>query len=210
MSGVAQGRSRPSAGSSRRCWRRLGLRARRARRGCAGSPRLGSRAPSAGSGSGSRRPSPACPAAAADRSTSTSVRCQRRIVSGRTKTLLHRSRGSSRASAARSARSAGRQLGRPTWRRNTASSCRKTRISTSFAASDRQRNTTNPTRCRNSQYRQEMTTRRSCQHPAQRRRTEFRHHSPTNAKSCKPEGPQDLTARLFQLLLPLSSPHCAP
>jgi len=51
----------------------------------------------------------------------------------------------------------------------------KTRISTSFsfAAADRQRNTINPRRCRNSQYRQEMTTRRSCLHPAQRHRTAF-------------------------------------
>ena len=51
-----------------------------------------------------------------------SDRCQRRIVSGRTNTLPRRSRGSIRASAARNTRSAGRQLGRATCRRSTASS----------------------------------------------------------------------------------------
>jgi hypothetical protein len=41
----------------------------------------------------------------------------------------------------RQARSADRRRGRPTWRRNTSSSCRSTRISTSFARSERPKRT---------------------------------------------------------------------
>ena len=177
MSGGAPARCQPPAGSSRSCRPRSELRARRARRGFAGSPGLGSPAPAAGSARGSPGRLPACPAADQGMSNAVrpAVRCQRRIVSGRTKTLPHRSRGSSRASAARRARSAGRQFGRPTCRRSTANSCRKRRISTSFAASDRQRSTINPTRCRNSQYRHEITIRRSCQRRAPRAELSFRH-----------------------------------
>jgi hypothetical protein len=45
--------------------------------------------------------------------------------------------GNSLASAAITARSLHIGPGRPTWRRNTATSCRSTNISTSFDADDR-------------------------------------------------------------------------
>jgi hypothetical protein len=52
------------------------------------------------------------------------LRCQRRTVAAQTIRLTHRSRGSSRANAAINARSAGRNRGRDTCRRSTATSCR--------------------------------------------------------------------------------------
>jgi hypothetical protein len=61
--------------------------------------------------------------------------------------------GSSWLSAARSTRSAGRRRGRATCRLSTCNSCRRTRISTSFARSSRPRRTSSSSSRRTAQYR---------------------------------------------------------
>ena len=176
MSGVAPARCQPPAGSSRSCWPRSELRARRARRGFAGSPRLGSPAPAARSARGSPGRLLACPAA--DRGMSNAARPGPGANDGSFPAVrrrcppVARQQPSKRCEDGPISRSAFRPS---TCRRSTANSCRKTRISTSFAASDRQRNTINPTSCRNSQYRHEMTIHRSCQPRAPRAGLSFRH-----------------------------------
>jgi hypothetical protein len=72
----------------------------------------------------------------------TSRRCQRRIVSGRTRNTLHERRGSTRLNAASTSRACGSNRGRPTCRRRTDNSWRSTRISNSFERSPRASNTT--------------------------------------------------------------------
>jgi hypothetical protein len=64
----------------------------------------------------------------------TSRRCHRRIVSGVTRKIDQRRRGSALLSTASSARSAGWNSGRLTWRRSTRSWWRSTAISTSWRA----------------------------------------------------------------------------
>ena len=61
--------------------------------------------------------------------------CQVSRVPGVTIRCSHRRFGSSRAKAAIMARSAQCGFGRVTWRRRTATSCRSTKISTSFEVS---------------------------------------------------------------------------
>jgi hypothetical protein len=66
----------------------------------------------------------------------TSCRCQRNSVAGRTARLPKALRGSARPRAARIARSTGRSCARRGCRRRIASSCRSTRISSSFDRSE--------------------------------------------------------------------------
>src|SRR5262249_7839305 len=69
--------------------------------------------------------------------------CQRGRVSGRTENGCQLCRGRSRPSAASSSRSCGSNRGRPSCRRRIDSSCRSTRISSSFARSPRAKSTIN-------------------------------------------------------------------
>jgi hypothetical protein len=76
----------------------------------------------------------------------TSRRCQRSSVSGLTKNACHERRGSTRLSAAKSSRSRGVNCGLLTCRRRIDSSCRNTKISSSFERSPRRSSTTNSNR----------------------------------------------------------------
>ena len=87
----------------------------------------------------------------------TSSRCQRSSVAGVTKNDAHARRGNARLNAASSARSAGRSCERATWRWSSCCWWRSTRISISFARSDRIRSRSNSSSRRNAQYRSDNT-----------------------------------------------------
>src|SRR5262249_34848490 len=78
---------------------------------------------------------PAWPSALTRPAAADEVTMPAQSVAGWTKN--ERGRGKSRPSAASKTRSADRRRGRPTWRRNTCSSRRSSKISTSFARSER-------------------------------------------------------------------------
>jgi hypothetical protein len=91
----------------------------------------------------------------------TSRRCQRRSVSGLTKNAPHERRGNTRLSAVSSNRSSDVNRGRFTCRRRIDSSCRNTKISSSFERSPRASSTTSSNRRQTSAYTNEMTKKTS-------------------------------------------------
>jgi hypothetical protein len=88
----------------------------------------------------------------------TRSRCHRKMVAGVTMRFRRQMGDSNRVSAANTARSAHDSRGLRTWRRNTATSCRSTRISTSF---DRELRASSPSQdmtCRKIRYNSRTAT----------------------------------------------------
>jgi hypothetical protein len=82
----------------------------------------------------------------------TKSRCHRKIVAGVTIRGSSQARDNSRVSAANTARSTHDSCDRLTWRRNTATSCRRTRISAFFDRELRASSPSQATRCRKTRY----------------------------------------------------------
>jgi len=88
----------------------------------------------------------------------TSRRCQASRVAGVTIRCARSSRGSRRASAESTTRSGHDGRGLPTWRRSTATSCRRTKISTFLAALVRASNASQPSTFTKLRYRIRIAT----------------------------------------------------
>jgi hypothetical protein len=92
----------------------------------------------------------------------TRSRCHRKIVAGMRIRCSWQAGDRSRVSAANTARSAHDSRGLRTWRRNTATSCRSTRISTFFELELRASSPSHATSCRKRRQQSYRHDRRSC------------------------------------------------